>query len=179
VERVNRTLQDRLVKELALRGITSIEEANEYLLEYLKGHNDKFSKEPANTFNAHRPLKKDNDLDRLLCKREERTLSKDFVFHFHNRCYKINEVPEIRRPKGVKVEVRLTRNGNMRVFFKSMELEFFDLDKATAPAPAPIMDRAEVLHWKPKEYRPVPRTHPWKDQFRREKIKEDMLVNMV
>ncbi len=179
VERVNRTLQDRLVKELMLRGITTIEEANKFLSEYLSKHNAKFSKEPASIFDAHRPLEKDHDVERLLCKREERTLSKDYIFQFHNRCYKIKEVPEIRRPKGRKVEVRLTRNGKMRVFLESLELEFCDLEGITAPTQAPIMDRTEVLHWKPKKSRCVPRTHPWKDRFRREKVKKEMSVNMV
>lgn len=179
VERVNRTLQDRLVKELALRGITTLEEANEYLEEYLEMHNEKFSKEPANPFNSHRPLEKDHDLERLLCKREERPLSKDFVFHFHNRRYKISEAQEIRNPKGVKVEIRLTRNGKMRVFYGDLELDYYDLDQAVAPKPAPIMDRAEVLQWKPREQLRVPETHPWKDRRRREKVKKDILATMV
>ena len=44
VERANKTLQDRLVKELRLRNISTIKEANIYLKEFIKVHNDKFSK---------------------------------------------------------------------------------------------------------------------------------------
>ena len=172
VERVNRTLQDRLVKELALRGINTIEEANKYLPEYLEVHNEKFSKEPANTFDAHRPLEKGLDLERLLCRREERTLSKDFIIQFHSRFYKIEEVPEIRRPKGRKVEVRVTRDGKMRVFSGLIELRFRALDEIIEKTS--VMTRNEVLSWEPKKNRLVPRSHPWKSGIRRREIQKDL-----
>lgn len=177
VERVNRTLQDRLVKELALRGITTIDAANEYLPEYLVVHNKKFPVKPEESFDAHRPLEKDHDLERLLCRREERTLSKDYVFQFHNRHYKINEVPEIRRPKGRKIEVKHTRNGKMRVFLGSIELKFFPLDEVRSPAP--VMAREEVLKWKPKEHKSVSRHHPWKKKLLRQNIREAQLQGAV
>ena len=177
VERVNRTLQDRLVKELALRGIKTIDEANEYLPKYLKVHNEKFSIEPVSSFDAHRPLEKEHDLERLLCRREERTLSKDYIFQFHNRFYKIKEVPEIRRPKGRKIEIRVTRKGKMRAFLGSMKLKCCPLDKIRDPAP--VMVREEVLAWKPKKRKPVSRNHPWKKGFLRQKIREDQLQGAV
>ncbi|MGA8165253.1 MAG: ISNCY family transposase [Waddliaceae bacterium] len=170
VERVNRTLQDRLVKELALRGIKTIDEANEYLPKYLEVHNEKFPVEPASSFDAHRPLEKDYDLERLLCRREERTLSKDYVFQFHNRFYKINETPEIKKPKGRKIEVRITRKGKIRAFLGPIELKFSPLDEIIQPS---VMTREEVLFWKPKNHKPVPSSHPWKRGFTRGKRKKD------
>ncbi len=60
-----------------------MKEANEYLPEYLGVHDKKFSVEPASAFDAHRLLEKNHDLERLPCRREERTLSKDYVFQFN------------------------------------------------------------------------------------------------
>lgn len=177
VERVNRTLQDRFLKELSLRGITTIEEANKYAVKYLKAHNTKFSIEPVSDVDAHRPLEKDHDLDRLLCRREERTLSKDFVFQFHNRFYKINEIPEIRRPKGRKVEVRLTRAGKLMVFLGDKKLGVRALDEIVEKSPT--MTRNEVLSWNPRRQRCVRNDHPWKQAYMREKIRKGQLAGFV
>src|SRR5680860_906814 len=67
VERANRTHQDRLVKLLALEGITNIESANAYLEQtYLPAHNAKFAVEPADASDVHRPIEAD-ELDAALC----------------------------------------------------------------------------------------------------------------
>lgn len=63
VERANKTLQDRLVKEMRLRGISSIEEGNAYLEEYRAAHNAKFAKSPRNAKDLHRPLAEHDRLD--------------------------------------------------------------------------------------------------------------------
>ena len=76
VERANQTLQDRLVKEMRLRNINNIEDANRYLPEFIGTYNEKFSKEPRGQFDAHRPLDSGFDLERTLTRCEIRTLSK-------------------------------------------------------------------------------------------------------
>ncbi len=63
VERAHLTLQDRLVKELRLKGISTIEAANAFAEEYMADYNRRFAKEPLHDFNAHRPLALDDDLD--------------------------------------------------------------------------------------------------------------------
>jgi hypothetical protein len=158
VERANRTLQDRLLKEMALRDIKTIEEANRYLPEYLKVHNKKFSMEPASPFNAHRPLEKGLDLERILCRFEERTLSKDYTFDFHNRSYIIMDRSVLRRPKGVKIEVRVTGRGAMRVFLKDKELEF----RALSEIYEKILEREEPIKWESRAKETVGRDHPWR-----------------
>ena len=64
VERANKTLQDRLVKELRLRNISTMEEANEYLPSFIKDYNKRFSKPAKSPLNAHRIIKGFN-LDRI------------------------------------------------------------------------------------------------------------------
>ena len=72
VERANRTLQDRLVKELRLAGISDIDTANRYLPDFMARFNQQFAKRPARVDDLHRPLNTPPDrLDDILCWREK------------------------------------------------------------------------------------------------------------
>jgi hypothetical protein len=72
VERANQTLQDRLVKELRLRGISSQTAANTYMPDFLHDYNQWFAKPPGNDFNAHGTLRDDEDLTLIFTWREPR-----------------------------------------------------------------------------------------------------------
>jgi hypothetical protein len=75
VERANQTLQDRLVKELRLKGIDTIKEANAYMPEFITDFNARFGKQPRNPKDMHRPLADHENLDGAMCRKEVRTLS--------------------------------------------------------------------------------------------------------
>src|SRR5258708_17173465 len=66
VERAHSTVQDRLVKELRLRGIQTLEAANAYAPAFMAAYNAHFAKPPKSVFNAHRPLRDDEDLYAIL-----------------------------------------------------------------------------------------------------------------
>jgi DNA-binding Lrp family transcriptional regulator len=159
VERANRTLQDRLKKEFRLRGIKTIDQANEYASEFVKEYNKKFSKKPMNTFDAHRSLE-GYDLERLLCRKEERSLNSTAIFQYNNIHYQVQGVSEYRRLNRCKVEIRVNKKGKMRVFLKDQEIQVLPLcevmDKRNQ-----TMDRKEVLHWPSRSHKPAA-THPWK-----------------
>jgi transposase len=70
VERANLTLQDRLVKELRLRGISTLKAANAFAPHFVADFNGRFAKSPRRDFNAHRPLRADEDLDLIFTWRE-------------------------------------------------------------------------------------------------------------
>jgi hypothetical protein len=89
VERANQTLQDRLTKELRLRGIGSLEQANAYLPEFIAAYNARFAVAPRAAESAHRPLGKGEDLDRILTLCERRTLSKNLTLSYNNVIYQI------------------------------------------------------------------------------------------
>uniref|UniRef100_UPI0038B242A3 hypothetical protein n=1 Tax=Cupriavidus plantarum TaxID=942865 RepID=UPI0038B242A3 len=72
VERMNGTLQDRLVKELRLRGISLMGDANAYASAFIADFNARFAKIPPSDFNAHRPIHNHEDLRRIFCWRELR-----------------------------------------------------------------------------------------------------------
>ena len=79
VERVNRTFQDRLVKELALVGITTIAAANAYLEQtFLKSLNALIGRTPASGANAHQPLPRHRPLEDILCVVEPRVVGQDW-----------------------------------------------------------------------------------------------------
>jgi hypothetical protein len=72
VERANLTLQDRLVKELRLRGISPCEAANAWAPCFIADFNRRFGKPPRSDHNAHRPLHADGDLRQILAWRVPR-----------------------------------------------------------------------------------------------------------
>ena len=92
VERVNQTLQDRLVKEMRLAGISSIEEGNRFLPNFLKGFNKKFMVAPRDKNNAHRVLLPEQNLERILCIKSERKVTKNLEIQYNNKIYQI--IPE-------------------------------------------------------------------------------------
>lgn len=89
VEKVNYTFQDRLVKEMRLNNISSINEANKFLPGFMKKFNKKFSKKPKSGVDMHRRLDKRIDLTRILCIKETRVISKNLTFQFNNTIFQI------------------------------------------------------------------------------------------
>lgn len=125
VERANGTLQNRLVKELRLREISTIEEANAFLPEYMKDYNRRFSVEPQNSSDAHRALNKSHNLERILSIYDTRKVSKTLSFQYKNVQYQILEEGwKARKLIGKRVEVCKTLRGEIRVFDGSKELVF-------------------------------------------------------
>ena len=82
VERAHLTLQDRLVKELRLEGISSIEAANAFMPRFINDYNERFAKEPRNTHNTHRAVRADEDLDSIFSWRELRKVTKALTLHY-------------------------------------------------------------------------------------------------
>ncbi len=97
VERMNVTLQDRLVKELRLRGISSMEAANAYAPTFIAAFNARFAKVPKRDFDAHRPLRGDEDLARIFSWREWRKVSQSLTLQYAKVMYLIEDRPEHRR----------------------------------------------------------------------------------
>lgn len=175
VERANRTLQNRLIKMLRLRKISTIEEANRMLEEYRLEHNKLFSKRTSEQLNAHRSLE-GICLDHVLCMRKTRALSKDFVVQFDNNFYKIfSQDPSMHFYKGGKVEIRKLLNGSQIAFFKGKIVKMIRLSEVAVP----VLDAKEVLTWKDKKKYIPPHGHPFKHPYVMEKKREEMWANVV
>jgi len=156
IERVFRTLQDRLVKELRLRDIRTKAEANRYLQHYLPAHNRRFTVTPKSVADVHRAIPEGMDLDAILCIREHRALRKDLTIRYYNKFYQIKKIPPGLRPKYVWVEERM--NGKMLVMYKGFYFSFKEIE-VRLPKKKAVRRRKRVMV--KKKYIP-PADHPWK-----------------
>jgi hypothetical protein len=93
VERANLTLRDRLVKELRLRKIDTKEAANAYAPHFIADFNGRFGKEPRSAYNAHRPLRDDEDLDLILTCRVSRCVSATLTVQYDRVIYLLDDTP--------------------------------------------------------------------------------------
>lgn len=143
VERANQTLQDRLVKELRLMGISSIEAANAVLPQFVAAWNEKFAVDPRDDADAHRPWDDTPDaLDDTLARRDERTLSKALTFRADGTVYCIKTKDAGIALRGAKVEVRHRLNGAMTVHYKDRILPVTAFQ--TYPVPEPGEDEKTI-----------------------------------
>ena len=95
VERANRTLQDRLIKEMRLEGISSIAEANAWLPCFIEHFNQKFAKCARNSKNLHLPLTESNlELDDIFTWQEPRKVTKNLTITY-DKCIYILEPTEL------------------------------------------------------------------------------------
>lgn len=89
VERVNQTLQNRLIKEMRLQGVNTIEQGNQYLSEFVVEFNRKFAVVPKDKANLHRPLMSHEKLDQILSEQHTRILSRQLTLSYQNQIYQI------------------------------------------------------------------------------------------
>lgn len=89
VEKANQTLQDRLVKELRLKGISSMEDGNRFLPEFIRDFNRKFSVVPKSPVNLHRPLGPQDRIEDMLVQKHTRRLSKQLTISYGNQIYQM------------------------------------------------------------------------------------------
>lgn len=156
IERVFRTLQDRLVKELRLRDIRTKQEANRYLQHYLPAHNRRFMVEARSTADVHRAIPEGLDLDAILCIRERRALRKDLTIQYDTKFYQIKKIPSGLRPRYVWVEERM--NSKMFIMYKGFYLSFKEIEVRLPKKKAAKKRKSAKIR---KKYRP-PAEHPWK-----------------
>jgi hypothetical protein len=168
VERANQTLQDRLVKELRLQGISSVAEANTYLPEFIADFNARFAVSPRCEAAAHRQLASTADLDRILVLCERRVLSKNLTLSYNNVIYQVETKRAAYTMRGAHVEVRETRAGEIRIEYQGKPLEYTvyqeQEQRQARVTPSKLIDAAlsrPACTGKRKTYHP-PMSHPWK-----------------
>jgi len=171
VERVMQTLQDRLVKEMRLRGIGSMTTGNAYLPEFIADFNARFAVVPRHPEDAHRPLLPQDDLARILTIQEPRVLSKNLTVQYDNTIYQIQSKRPGYTLRHARVTVCENRHGAITIEYKGKSLDYtvyrsaprqaqvvsskqltMKLDGLTTPAKPPK---------KRKPYIPPP-DHPWR-----------------
>lgn len=125
VERANQTLQDRLIKEMRLLGISSIEAAEAFFPQFIASYNAKFAVAPRVAEDAHRPLALDPAaLEETLARREERVLTKALTFSCGGVKYAVDTKGPGLAMRGARITLLHLADSSMRARWKDRELSF-------------------------------------------------------
>lgn len=180
VERDFGTAQDRLIKEMRIEGISTIEEANQFLDDFwIPFWNQRFAVEPADSKDRHRPLPKRTQLEVLFAETWTRVVTNDFTIRYKNRRYQISKEEAKRIRPGDKITVELRVDGSTHFRWRNRYLtpvliaEYHaDPVHAAGPrrprlkAPSPPTRSTETTSSgkkaRSKLHRPAP-DHPWRN----------------
>lgn len=149
IERLFKTFQDRLIKEMRLRGLKSITEGNAFLEQYLPVFNKRFNVEAVANEDLHRPLIAGADLNRILTVRTERALRNDFTIVHEGRLYQIEDTI-----RADKVIIEDCLNGKRLITYKGRALRYKEITQRPVKVKQPHKIR--------KVYIP-PQDHPWRN----------------
>ena len=122
VERMNASLQDRLVLEMRLRGIVTIEDANAYVPQFIEAYNKQFAKQPLLLENKHRPFV-GYDLTELFVMEEERKLQRDWTIRYNSATYQVHRHQPVRLKPKDNIIARAYPDGTLKFFYKNHQLE--------------------------------------------------------
>lgn len=175
VERANQTLQDRLVKELRLAGIDTMESGNAFLPAFMADYNRRFAVAPRSEEDAHRAVLHDAaELDLILRRHAIRKLSKNLTFQYLNREYQITGQGKGYRLRGAAVTVCDAFGGEVSVLCKGRPLAFRVLAEGEAPVALDdeksvqhTVDRAQARQRGRPRYKPAA-DHPFNRMIRRD-----------
>lgn len=162
VERAHGVFQDRLVKELKLKGVTTIEEAN-VLMEggFVDNLNSKFAKPARDEKDSHRPVPQGLDLAQVFCFEEYRVVANDWTIRYHNRVFQICRDNNPRPNPKNKVLVRTLLDGSILLMYEDNSLGYREIE----------LDQWRVIRKAAKasppssQSRPKPKpsaNHPWR-----------------
>jgi len=130
VERVNRTLQDRLVKELRLAGIKGLEAGNAFLPGFMERFNARFAVSPARPDDLHRPLNVAPDrLRDILCWRERRHVGRQLTLCYERKRIMLEETELTRGLVDQYVDTYAFADGRLEVRWKGISLPYTAFDK--------------------------------------------------
>ena len=163
VERANQTLQDRLVKELRLLGISDTEAGNAYLPEFRDDYNRRFAVIPRSSHDAHRALLKSENLDIILTEQQMRTISRNLTVQFNNIIYQIQTDRPAYTLQKAKVVVCQNAKGEVTILYNNKPLSYTIFKKAIRQAQ--VAD-TKTLNQQIKSPKPPAPDHPWRQYGR-------------
>jgi transposase len=146
VERAHLTLQDRLVKELRLRGINTVAEANVYAPSFMAAYNARFAKPPRSTFDAHRPLRDEECLERALTWREARRVTQALTVQYDRVMYLLEDSEANRALIHRDIEVWEYPDGRMELRAGDRVLVCRQYDRLTEVDQGAIVECKRLAH---------------------------------
>jgi len=162
VERANQTLQDRLVKELRLRGISDMAAGNAYLPEFREDFNRRFAVVPRSSHDAHRPVLNTENLDVILTHQKTGTLSKNLTVQSNKIIYQIQSDRPDYALRNAQVTVCENPQGEVTILYKCKPLSYTIYHKPTRQAE--VAD-TKTLDRQIKTPKPPAPDHPWRRGF--------------
>jgi transposase len=158
VERVNGTLQDRLVKALRREKISGLREANRFLQrKFLASFNRRFVRKAARSGDLHRRLRREVDLGRVLSIRETRVVQNDWTVRFENRWFQLAEIHQKLSLAGRSVTICQRLDGLLELLYGGRELSYREL-----PAPPQPRQNEAVAEIRSNQGQRPPAEHPWR-----------------
>jgi transposase len=165
VERKNGVFQDRLVKELKLLGIKTIEETNRMLDLFTEKLNERFAKEPASSVDYHTPLSEGIRLEDVFCFEDTRTINNDWTIRYESRLFQLKAQSNLPPAKN-KVTVRKRLDGSMQILYRDRPLDYKEISSR------PAVVKTELI--KPRtNWKPSP-DHPWRSY--RKNIQDEIVA---
>jgi len=156
IERLFETFQDRLIKEMRLALIRSLDEANRFLSGYLSIYNRRFSVKAAEGANLHRPIPAGLNLDDILCIKTQRALRNDFTVAHDGGLYQVHD-----RIRATRVTVEERLDGSTRITHQGRRLQYQPI------LVRPVREEVKTLKTKPRRPpRPPAPNHPWHRFFK-------------
>lgn len=147
VERVNRTLQDRLVKELRLAGINDVTAGNAFLFDFMARFNERFAIAAANSQDLHRPLQMTHSrLRDILCHREHRYVGAQLTFHYDRKQIIFEQTDVAKGLAGRYVEIYDHFDRPMEVRWQGHILPYHVFNKDQTVRPAAIVENKRLRH---------------------------------
>jgi len=151
VERLFKTFQDRVIKELRLAAVSTLDAANAFLTGYLPIYNRRFAVPPAQTADLHRPRPARGELDRILCIKTKRVLRRDWTVAHNGHLYQVQtnvRATQVVMEERVDGALRITHQGHVLAYAR------IAARPGRPAAPQPVS----------RQHRSVPqaRTHPWR-----------------
>lgn len=163
VERKHGVFQDRLVKELALRGVSTIDGANAVLAGgFVDGLNLKFARPPASDVDFHRALPEEIALRDVFVFEDSRTVQNDWTVRWENRWFQITGPKRSLPPARGKVIVQRRLDGTRRIVYRGQAMSFNEIPKPArekSTKPVAVTPRRTG-------HTPAP-NHPWRQYPRR------------
>ena len=173
VERANQTLQDRLVKEMRLLGISDINAANQYVSTFMKKHNQRFAISPKDSNDAHRVLLHSQEERALIFSMHHtRKLTKNLTFKFKNTEFQLQNCQRGNRLKHAQIRVCEHFDSSVSILHEGKVLDYKIL--AEGEIIIPIID-PKILNLSIDKIKEIQSTsltqkpaidHPWRKSFK-------------
>ena len=166
VERANQTLQDRLVKELRLAGISDPAAGNVFLETFRVDFNRRFAVTPRSSHDAHRPLLAKDDLEHILSHQETRTLTKNLTVQYAREIYQIQTERPGYALRNASVLICQKASGEIAILYHNRPLAYTLFQRQPHQAMEVSSKTIDAALRQPHTAHKPAADHPWRRSYK-------------